>query len=239
MLINYSLSDKGLKRLNNEDAIYTSSLLTLVSDGMGGHEKGEVASSLIIEEFTKIFDDKKKIIDTDIEKLISNTIKNSHQKITQYAKENSITTTIGATLVGLLEFKHSKLAVFHLGDSRLYRIRNKKIEALTTDHSVYEEMLKTQKYTQEEMSRIKKNKITKAVGNFPFIEPEINFLDAIVDDIYMLCSDGVSDLCSDEELYQIVVKNRDDLKKATIEIKELVYSQGAKDNLSIILSIYN
>jgi protein phosphatase len=146
---------------------------------------------------------------------------------------------IGATVVGLYKLEaEEKMALFHLGDSRAYRIRDSKIEQITVDHSKYEKMKQSGRYTEEELSRVSRNSITKAIGNFKEIPLEINYIDIKSNDIYFLCSDGVSDLCSKDELLQIILKEPRDLEKSVNHIKNLVYERGAKDNLSMIVFSY-
>jgi protein phosphatase len=252
MFKNYTLCDQGLKRSNNEDAILESSSLVIVSDGMGGHEKGEVASEIVVKTFQRDFLDEKTVnIDQDttipvgenfdekevLKGALTQTVFSCVDQIVHYTNEHAIKNTIGATVVGLIESEEvDDLAVFHLGDSRAYLIRDEDIVPLTVDHSTFEQMRASGKYSEEELSKVGKNKITKAIGNFQRFEPEVHFITPEENDVYLLCSDGVSDLCSDEELLDIVLKNVTDYVKATDEIKEVVYSKGAKDNLSVIIS---
>ena len=130
------------------------------------------------------------------------------------------------------------MALFHLGDSRAYRIRNKKIEKLTTDHSKYEQMKRSGKYSEEQLSKVNRNSITKAIGNFKMMPLEINYVELKKEDIYILCSDGISDLTHAKEMLEIIEKNKSSLENALSKIKNLVYERGAKDNLSIIIFRY-
>jgi serine/threonine protein phosphatase PrpC len=259
------LTDKGLKRKVNEDAflVVDACGLFVVADGMGGHERGEVASRIVVESFKQIlcaeedstisycdehdedetipyFDDdddfekKKQLEDT-----LKRVIEISTNKIKIYAKEKVLSSQIGTTVVGLYKLKNEEeMALFHLGDSRAYRIRNEKIEKLTIDHSKYEKMKQSGKYSEEELFKVNRNSITKAIGNFKIMPLEINYVDLKKEDIFILCSDGVSDLTHAQEMLKIIEKNKESLENAVSQIKKLVYERGAKDNLSIIIFRY-
>lgn len=258
------LTDTGLKRKHNEDAclVMEESDLFLVSDGMGGHAKGEVASKLIVETFEELFsrdiaDDEETVPCTTedhdatlryseskyakihVEYVLNRIIEEATTKIIHYAKANEIDVKMGTTLVGIHKLKDmEELAVFHLGDSRAYRVRNYQIERLTVDHSKYEEMKRSGKYSAEELAKVSRSSITKAVGNFKAKTLEINFVELEKNDIFLLCSDGVSDLCSDEELLNEVLQNKNTLNEVCTNIKSLVYERGARDNLTLIISKY-
>jgi serine/threonine protein phosphatase PrpC len=268
------LTDKGLKRKVNEDAFLVADAcgLFVVADGMGGHERGEVASRMVVESFKQILcseedstisycdehdedetvpyfgdDDEDATVayEDDFEKksqledLLNRVIETSTNKIKTYAKEKVLSSQIGTTVVGLYKLKNEEeMALFHLGDSRAYRIRNEKIEKLTIDHSKYEKMKQSGKYSEEELSKVNRNSITKAIGNFNVMPLEINYVDLKKEDIFILCSDGVSDLTHAQEMLKIIEKNKGSLENAVSHIKKLVYERGAKDNLSIIIFRY-
>ena len=170
---------------------------------------------------------------------LNSVVETSTHKIMTYAEEKSIKSPIGTTIVGLYRIKNEEeMALFHLGDSRAYRVRDKEIKRLTTDHSKYEKMKQSGRYSKEELSKVSRNSITKAVGNFRAMRLDISYLELEEGDIYLLCSDGVSDLLHAKELLEIIESSKNSLDKAVLHIKELVYERGAKDNLSIILFSY-
>jgi protein phosphatase len=232
-------TDKGLNRDNNEDMILIKDNIFVVSDGMGGHEKGEVASRMVIDSIKRINYSDIEVTDDFylyIREILNSSIMEAHKNITRFAIKSNIKTIMGATVAGIYESNlfTDTIAIFHLGDSRVYRIRDGHISQRTIDHSQYEDMRRSGQYSQEELDLVGKNMITKAVGNFSFSSLEITFEKYKKDDIYIICSDGVSDLCSDIEL-ETIINSTDDLKIACQMVKDMVYSKGAKDNLSLIL----
>jgi protein phosphatase len=249
MFIYSSLTDMGLKRTNNEDSLWVdeSHGLFVVSDGMGGYERGEVASEIIIDTFRDFFDSDDEstlpgLVEEEVESLderLNRIIIQSTNRIINYAQSNSISGNIGATVVGVKKIDNrDEIVVFHLGDSRAYRVRDYRIDRITKDHSQYEEMRSLGIYSERELEEVGRNRITKAVGNFRVFPLEINYMSLEDNDLYLLCSDGVSDLCEDEELLDIVMQEQSDLERVCINIKELVYQRGAKDNLSMIIFRY-
>ena len=99
-------------------------------------------------------------------------------------------------------------------------------------------MKQSGKYTKEQLSKVNRNSITKAIGNFRVMPLEINYIELKKDDIYVVCSDGISDLTHASELLNIILEEQNNLDNATIRIKKLVYERGAKDNLSMIVFRY-
>jgi len=240
------LTDVGLKREHNEDSILVNKQTAtfIVADGMGGHEKGEVASKLLIETFSaaptknlpaNLGDDDDTIVPSlGIDDELNHCIEIATEKMMHYVQEKEIKSTIGTTVVGLKYVTNiNAWALFHLGDSRAYQFSNNSILQLSTDHSKYEAM-KAKNMSEEEILKTGKNIITKAVGNFKAFKLDIQYVTAKVGDIFLLCSDGVSDLCTNDELLLLIIQYKDNLDFLCTQIKNLVYTRGAKDNLSII-----
>lgn len=239
------LTDVGLVRDHNEDAILVDDTLNIfiVADGMGGHEKGEIASKILVDSFLSTYspqisldidDDDTIVPSLGIENRLNHCIKMATDKIYQYASEKEIEGTIGTTVVGLKYIADIRAwVVFHLGDSRAYIYRQGSLKQLTVDHSKYEEM-KKKNFTEEEIEKTGKNMITKAVGNFNTFELDIEYITPKLKDILLLCSDGVTDLCTNEELLRLIIQYKFNLELLCIQIKNLVYTRGGKDNLSVI-----
>lgn len=268
------LTDKGLKKESNEDSLLVKEAcgLFVVADGMGGHERGEVASQIVVESFeenickdedsTVVYSDEESenetvsyLFDEDEEatiaygdgfnkqeelgKKLNSAVEISTRKIVKYAKDKVLGKQIGTTVVGLCKVKNEEeMALFHLGDSRAYRVRNKEIEKLTSDHSKYEQMKQSGKYSEDELAKVNRNSITKAIGNFKVMPLEMTYIELEQDDIYILCSDGISDLIHAKEILSIVEEDKNYLENIVLNIKKIVYERGAKDNLSMIIFKY-
>jgi len=248
MFLTKEYSDIGLRRAVNEDSLVVNSSISLflVSDGMGGYEKGEIASKIVVDSFNSVMqdfcDDSEKTEDIakdsqTIKKQLSfylnMALKKSQERIEDYATKNKIIGKIGATVAGVYKDNLlDEIAIFHLGDSRVYRIRDEEIEQLTIDHSLVEEMRRSGKYSNEELAKVGKNILSKAIGNFGSYELEINFFDIKIDDIFVLCSDGVSNFIDDRLLCRYA-------KDFKIErIRDEIYKNGALDNFTLILCRY-
>ena len=240
------LTDTGLVRDHNEDAILVSKEagLMVVADGMGGHEKGEVASRKVVEAFldfplhipyTSGNEEDTLVPSMNIDEVLNQRIEFATKQLIDYSEEKGITSVIGSTIVGAKHIPNlDAWALFHLGDSRAYLFRENSLLQLTTDHSKHE-MLREQGKSEEDILRAGKNVITKAIGNFDPYALDIQYLQMVSGDILLLCSDGVSDFCSKDELLLLMIQYKSDLDFLCTQIKNLVYARGAKDNLSIVV----
>jgi len=242
------LTDVGLKRKHNEDTILIDKQLNiyLVADGMGGHEKGEIASKIVAETFlnqlispqiatSQNSESDTVVLPVSLEETLNHSIEIATEKIYTYANEKNIEATMGTTIVGVKYMSNvNSWAVFHLGDSRAYMFRDNSLTQLSVDHSKHEE-LRQKGTSQEEIEKTGKNLITKAVGNFDPYRLDMKYVSLKKKDILLLCSDGVSDLCSNNELLLLIIQYKHDLDLLCMQIKNLVYSRGAKDNFSVIV----
>jgi protein phosphatase len=226
------LCERGLQRVENEDSILVDELesLFIVADGMGGHSKGCIASTTVVDIFRKTtaFLEEEKLESFDeqgVKKALEKQLNLQVEKVTgllyAYASKNIIEGTIGSTVVGLYKLPiFEKWAVFHLGDSRVYHLSNNTLTQLTLDHLD---------------STTSNSILSKAIGNFEAIPLELNFFNSEESDLFLLCSDGISDYCSNDELLNLLMKYRYSLALCCQYIKELIYGRGAKDNLSLIV----
>jgi protein phosphatase len=247
MLFNVAfLSDTGLKREHNEDSVLVNkeSGTFIVADGMGGHEKGEVASRILVETFLAVpgsnfhanlgTEDDTVVPSSNIDDELNHCVSLASEKLISYTKEKGIESIIGTTIVGIKYIHNIQAwALFHLGDSRAYLFNENSLLQLTTDHSKHE-VMRQKNISEEEIQKTGKNMITKAVGNFKPYKLEIQYINAKSGNIILLCSDGVSDLCNKDELLRLTIQYKHDLNLLCTQIKNLIYTRGAKDNLSII-----
>jgi len=226
------LCDRGLVREENEDSILVDEdeNLFVVADGMGGHEKGAVASSMVIDAFrkTSLFLEKEKLDSFDeqgvksaLEKQLNAQVAEVSSNLCSYVSRNCIEGVMGSTVVGLYQVPiFDKWAVFHLGDSRIYHLSEHTLTQLTLDHSG---------------SKASSSVLSKAIGNFPAMPVEVHYFNPKEGDLFLLCSDGISDYCRNDELLTLMMKYRYSLALLCQYLKELIYERGAKDNLSLIV----
>ena len=242
------LTDQGLVRDHNEDSIGSDANLGIVvlADGMGGHKGGEVASALavdtILSTLTKILSEIEPG-ETDsntgysVESMaIETAIKEANSVIFKAAQNNSQYEGMGTTVVVLL-FYDNRFTVAHVGDSRLYRMRDKRMEQLTRDHTLLQELVDRGFYTREEAQQsLNKNLVTRAVGVNEKVEVDLLEDFAVPDDIYLLCSDGLTDMIDDGLIEDTILNYADNLDRVAKELIHQANQHGGKDNVSALLA---
>lgn len=249
-----ALTDVGQKRDHNEDNYLVDKKLSLfvVCDGMGGHAAGEVASAIAvrtIHEEVKAQEDlladyvaKKaggaKVSQRDISNMLEFAVNRASSKIHSVAAADPTKRGMGTTLVAVL-FVESQAFIVHVGDSRIYLLRNRALEQLTDDHNVYNELVKHKKLTREQVMQLApKNAITRAVGVYESCEPETLVLDIVPGDRFLLCTDGLSEYFEApsgnlDELAQTLMDN--DEESATRKLIDLANARGGKDNITAVV----
>lgn len=241
-IIIHGLTDVGQIREHNEDFIAWEPAMGLVmlADGMGGHNAGEVASELGVKCIREALAD---VLRPDL--LASNVINftdalresiiYANDEIIRVASERLECAGMGTTIVVTL-FHRDKVIVGHVGDSRIYRYRDNELTQMTSDHSLIQEMLDNGFISEEEAQvSASRNLITRALGIADTVDVDINEDDTQKDDMYLLCSDGLTDLVIDEEIEQILVLYKDDPKTAVVELINFANEKGGKDNISVII----
>ena len=244
------LSDVGQQRSHNEDAVGGDPEIGLgvLADGMGGHNAGEVASAMAVETIVNevrggLNLDQPQVDTADSSpyspesKIVRDAIVLANESIFQAAEKQPQYHGMGTTVVVLL-FYNDRLTVAHLGDSRLYRLRTGHLEKMTTDHSLVQELEDLGYYAAEPQARnsIPKNYVTRAMGVAE--APEVEVAEAAVqpDDLYLICSDGLSDLVSDGEIAPCLQAYEDDLDEAARQLIAKANKAGGNDNISIVLA---
>lgn len=236
----------GMKRAHNEDALYLpeSERLAIVADGMGGHASGEVASKLAVETiagFFKATQDEQQLtwpfkMDRghryDVNRLIT-AIKLANLKIHEQAQRDPRCHGMGTTVVSTL-FLDDALIVGHVGDSRLYRRRQDGIEQITEDHSLLNDYIKMKNLTPDEIAAFPhKNVIVRALGMRDTVQVDVHLETPRLGDVYLLCSDGLSGMVSDEEIADILSRD-EDLDRICEELVTLANRHGGLDNVTVI-----
>ncbi len=241
------LTDTGLVRKKNEDAIGFDSALGLVvlADGMGGHRGGDVASSLTIDTIINTLQRKLPTIEPgnidpksgfSLESIcILEAIDRANKTVYKTAQANSDHRGMGTTVV-VLHFHNNTLSLAHIGDSRCYRIREDSLEQITKDHSLLQELIDRGFYTAEEAKHsLNKNLVTRALGIDPGVTADIQEDIVKKNDIYLLCSDGLTDLVEDEYIYLTIKRFSDNLEEAGKQLITKANQNGGKDNISVML----
>jgi serine/threonine protein phosphatase PrpC len=232
----FAQTDLGLVREGNEDsAIYGANLIA-VADGMGGHAGGEVASAIAINALAQLLP---VISDSDIdidsrEDLFLNITYEIDSQILEKSKQNPELAGMGTTLTAL-NISGDNVELLHIGDSRCYRYRDNKLEQLSYDHTVMQELLDQGRLTPEEVfDHPQRSLLTQALMGDSGLDPILVSYEIKADDQFLLCSDGLTNLLSDYEIGKIIEsKSGDDVITALItEVK----AKGAPDNITIIWS---
>ncbi|NOQ87306.1 MAG: Stp1/IreP family PP2C-type Ser/Thr phosphatase [Gammaproteobacteria bacterium] len=246
-LILHGKTDVGLVRDHNEDAIGCDENigLAILADGMGGHRGGEMASAITVSTVLDTVTERiKKIKSAEadeetgysleslaVHEAVALANKNVHDSSETNAQYRGMGTTVVVTL-----FYDNRFTVAHVGDSRLYRLRDFELEQITRDHSLMQELIDRGFYTHEQArNSLNKNLVTRAIGIDENVQIDIQEDVAMVDDIYLLCSDGVTDMIEDKLIREAMLDNENDLEKAATEIIRLANEHGGKDNISALL----
>lgn len=199
---NYSLTDRGKERAVNQDyySNYFSNCFSLfiVADGMGGHRAGEIASHVAADTAREFVIERKSR--EDYSELIREAFEAANQRVYREGRENPDYEGMGTTLVIAL-LANEKLTIGHVGDSRIYRLRNGNLERLTRDHSLVEDLVSRGLLTQEDARTFpERNIVTRAIGIFEEVEADIAELTAEDGDKYLLCSDGLTNMVTDDRI---------------------------------------
>lgn len=239
------ITDPGCVRDMNEDAylISTENRLAVLADGMGGHLAGEVASAIAVEVVTRELG---RVIERlthrpegseipSITGALATAIVAANRAIFQAAREKPECEGMGTTVVVALLYG-GKLYAGHVGDSRLYRLRAGALTQLTEDHSMVQEMIRRGFITPEE-ARVSasKNLVTRALGVEPQVEPDVAEYECDTDDLFLLCSDGVTDVLTDAEIESALAPRLADPEHALARMVEEVNRRGGPDNITAIL----
>jgi len=237
-------TDIGLVRKVNEDSFLCEKLdgiedtyLYIVADGMGGHNAGEVASSMAVEEIASYIKEnigELMLGDREIQDLIRNAITHANDKVykTSILKSNCL--GMGTTLSMVL-VKGTVIYIGHVGDSRIYLIRENRIERLTEDHSLVAELIKAGTIKPEEAANHpQKNVITKALGTEYTLEPDVSRCDMQNGDIILICTDGLSNTVYEEDIVDLVV-NTSDLNEACELLVNKAKEKGGFDNITAVV----
>lgn len=239
-------TDTGRVREHNEDMIAVDSDLGLVvlADGMGGYNAGEVASGMatallgsrlaevfeLVPPYATVGDGRRQaVVALEQEIAITNkSIYSAAQSQPQYAG-------MGTTLVTAV-FHDNSMTVAHIGDSRMYRLRDGALSPVTRDHSLLQEQIDSGMLTPEQARHSQnRNLVTRALGVDPEVEPEIHEYPVLPGDLYLLCSDGLNDMIEDEEIGMTLEALGSNLSLCAMQLIQMANDNGGRDNVSVIL----
>jgi protein phosphatase len=241
-----SQTHSGMVRTHNEDSVAFDAVngLAVLADGMGGYNAGEVASGITISLMSTEI--KQRLISQRPEDknesgedigvvLLRENVKKANAAIFSAAESQPQYSGMGTTVVSAL-FYDNRVAVAHVGDSRMYRLRGDTLETITRDHSLLQEQIDGGMISVAD-ARMSKNKnlVTRAVGIEPEVEVEIHVHEVQTGDIYLLCSDGLNDMVEDEDICTTLGMLKANLTLAATQLIELANDNGGRDNVSVIL----
>ena len=233
----FSMTDVGRSRENNQDSVFCEdasvglfSNLFLVADGMGGHNAGDLASKTCIEEFVNAL--KKSDKRTPVSALEA-AVSYANSAIIAKSKEDPGYSGMGKTLVGMT-IDQGTAYIVNIGDSRLYLMRDG-LRQITVDHSLVEEMVQNGEIGKEQMrTHPNKNIITRALGTADEPVPDCFEIEVNEGDVFLLCSDGLSNMLDDREIEKIISDEKD-LKSMCKTLVDSANEAGGKDNISVVL----
>ncbi|EPX62898.1 Protein serine/threonine phosphatase PrpC, regulation of stationary phase [Cystobacter fuscus DSM 2262] len=241
----------GMKRNHNEDnyLILPEENLCCVADGMGGHSSGEIASKIAVDELAEFFRmtakdqdatwpfkmDKARNYD---ENRLATGIKLANKSIYEKASHETKYKGMGTTIVSV-HFTKDSAYVGHVGDSRVYFFRQGVLRQLTEDHSLLNDYLKAKKLTPEEIENFPhKNVIVRALGMKELVQVDVTKVEPQQDDIFLLCSDGLSGMVTDPEIQELLART-DELEKACSQLIDLANAAGGTDNVTCVLARFH
>lgn len=238
-------TDTGLKRDHNEDFIAWDAErgLALLADGMGGHNAGDVASRMSVESIGETLREtlEQPLPDSaegdmsPLASLLNQAVNAANSAVFAAGEENEQQKGMGTTLVALILHDDRVLAA-HVGDSRLYCLRGRELSAVTLDHSLVRQMMEEGIMTEEEAHDSPfTHVITQAVGARETVDAEIQEFAAQAGDIYLLCSDGLTDMVEDGEIEETLVAAQGNWERAAQRLVDLANQQGGRDNISVVI----
>ncbi|MHC4841253.1 MAG: Stp1/IreP family PP2C-type Ser/Thr phosphatase [Planctomycetota bacterium] len=233
----HTATDVGLQRKNNEDACITvdSAGLCVVADGMGGHLGGEIASKLAIETVADPFSERANGSSDERKdaQLLSKCIQAANREIFRRGNSDPALKNMGTTVVATV-FDKDYIVTANVGDSRIYRFRDSKLEQITEDHSWVGELRKKNLISEEDArSHPLKNIITRALGMEAGVEVDVKWDKILAGDLYLLCTDGLTDLITDGEILGCVTSGDGNLEQIAASLIDAANRAGGSDNITV------
>ncbi len=224
-------TDTGRRRLQNEDAFVCEPPLFAVADGMGGARAGELASGLaaaVLEE---------RAAAVTGEEQLARLVREANARVFERAVRDPAAAGMGTTAtVAVVEEHEGRITIGHVGDSRAYRIRDRALEQLTTDHSLVGELMRSGRLTEEEaFAHPHRAVITRALGTEPDVEVDTLTVDIRPDDLFLLCSDGLPAMVRDEMILRLILEAEGSPGVAADALVAAANAAGGDDNVTVVL----
>jgi serine/threonine protein phosphatase PrpC len=222
-------TDTGRQRNANEDSFFTDSPLFVVADGMGGAQAGEVASKAAAESFAR------DLPEASPERVLEETIQGANRTIHELARKDPSLAGMGTTTTAaIVDLEAEEVAIGHVGDSRAYRFRGGKLEQLTRDHSLVEEMRRKGQLTDEQAEdHPQRSIITRALGPEPEVQVDLQTVPALDGDVFLICSDGLTTMLSDEKIAHLLSRATS-LEAAVRTLIDEANRAGGRDNITVV-----
>jgi PPM family protein phosphatase len=227
---NVARTDPGRKRRGNEDSFVLQPPLFAIADGMGGAKAGEVASALAasaLEDRNQTASGRAHVVEL---------IQEANRRVHERATTDAATTGMGTTMTIALVETDGTVTFGHVGDSRAYRLRGDALEQLTDDHSLVAELVRRGELSPQAAEvHPQRSVITRALGTDPDVDVDAFSVEAEAGDIYLICSDGLSDMLDGSEIERILLEHRADLDGAVKALVQAANRAGGEDNITAVL----
>jgi protein phosphatase len=222
-------SDTGRQRNANEDSFFVRAPIFVVADGMGGAQAGEVASRAAVDSF-----------DVDLtggppEQVLRETIELANRRIHDLARADPSRAGMGTTLTAaIVNAEREEVAIGHVGDSRAYRLRGGRLEQLTRDHSLVEEMRRKGQLTDAQAEdHPQRSIITRALGPEPEVEPDVHTVAAAPGDVFLICSDGLTTMLGEPQIAKLA-SGASSMEAAVRALVDEANRAGGRDNITVL-----
>lgn len=224
------LTNTGHKRRRNEDSFVCRAPLFAVADGMGGAQAGEVASRLAAAAVGEA------AADSSGEVAVADLVAEANRRVWQLSTQDMSHSGMGTTItIALADLAGGTIAFGHVGDSRAYRIRDGALDQLTEDHSLVAELVRRGRLSPEEAeAHPQRSVITRALGTDPEVEVDLFTVEALPGDLFLLCSDGLTTMVSDEEILSLAEESPGDLDAAVRALVNAANAAGGEDNITVV-----
>jgi PPM family protein phosphatase len=233
LVLRYAVrSDVGLLREGNEDSAYAGPHLLAVADGMGGHAAGEVASAATITTIAALDVDQPA---TDLLSALANAVASANTRLQEMIMSDPATEGMGTTLTALL-WSDGHAALCHIGDSRAYLLRDGKFYQITHDHTLVQSLVDEGRITEDDVAtHPQRSLLLRALDGRTIADPDLSTHETMPGDRYLICSDGLSGVVTEQTLHQALSSVRDP-DKAALQLVELALKGGGPDNITCIVA---